>query len=84
VSASDQDRPGKVAVVAARLSLLWALAMIVGVYGSVLGWRPGAYLLLTAVTGFLVGHLVMGLGAYRSVMRRPWPVVPPLDDEDEW
>jgi len=26
---------------------------------------------------------VMGISLYRSVMRRPWPKVLPLDDDDD-
>jgi hypothetical protein len=73
-----------VAVVAAWLSLFWMIVLIVGGYGAAFGWRPGAYLMLTAVVGFLAGHLVVGLTEYRRVMGRPWPRVPPLDDDDDW
>jgi hypothetical protein len=31
------------------------------------------------------GHLLMGVSEYRRVMRRPWPNVSPLeDDDDDW
>ena len=28
--------------------------------------------------------LLVGLTEYRRTMRRPWPKVPPLDDDDDW
>ena len=83
-SISDQERPGPFAIAAARLSPLWLLVMIFGVYGAGLGWRPGAYFMLMAILGQVGGHLVMGVTEYRRVMRRPWPQVAPLDDDDDW
>jgi hypothetical protein len=64
--------------------MLWLLAMMVGMYGAAFGWRPGAYVLLTALLGQLVGHLAMGITEYRRVMRRPWPEVAALEDDDDW
>ena len=80
----DQERPSAFAVVAAWLSPLWQLVLIVGGYCAAFGWRPGAYLLLTALLGLIGGHLVMGITEYRRIMRRPWPQVAPLDDDDDW
>ena len=82
---SDEERPSALAVAAARLTLLWFLMMSAGAYGAAFGWRPGAYLAITAVFGYNASHLVMGITEYRRVMRRPWPHVPNLDaDDDEW
>jgi hypothetical protein len=48
-------------------------------------WRPGVILLLTGVGGVFAAQLVVGAAAYRTAMRRPWPAVRPLDDdEDDW
>jgi hypothetical protein len=80
----DGDRPSVIAVVAARLDLVWLLSLIIGAYGAALGWRGGAFLMLTAVCGRVFGHLLMGFTEYRRIVRRPWPKVPSLDDEDEW
>jgi hypothetical protein len=80
----DHDRPSAIAVVATRLSLVWLLLLVVGFYCGALGWRGGAFLMLTGVCGNLVGHLLIGVTEYRRIMRRPWPEVPPIDDEDEW
>jgi hypothetical protein len=78
----DRERPNAPAIVAAYLGPFWTLVMIVGVYAAALGWRPAAYLLLTALLGLVAGHLVMGITEYRRVMKRPWPDVAPLDDDD--
>ena len=80
----EQERPSTFAIAAARPSSLWLLVMIVGIYGAAFGWRPGAYVMLTALLGLVGGHLVMGITEYRRVMRRPWPQVAPLDDDDDW
>ena len=80
----NPDGPSRFAVVAARLSPLWTLLMMVGMYCAGFGWRPGAYLLLAALLCILLGHLVTGLTEYRRVMRRPWPKVTPLNDDDDW
>ena len=80
----DVERPNAVALGAARLSPFWLIVMIVGVYGAAFGWRPGAYLMITALLGEIGGHLLTGITEYRRVMRRPWPQVPPIDDDDEW
>jgi hypothetical protein len=58
--------------------------LTVGVYGSAFSWRPGAFLMLTAVSGYVVLHLGAGFAAYRDAMTRPWPKVPPVDDDDDW
>jgi hypothetical protein len=71
-------------VVAARLGLIWLLLMIVGFYGGALGWRGGAFLMLAGVCGNVGGHLLMGITKYRRIMRRPWPKVRPLADDEEW
>ena len=57
--------------------------LIVGFYGGVLGWRVGAFVMLTAVCGNIAGHLLTGVTEYRRIMRRPWPKVAPLEDEDD-
>ena len=80
----NRDRPGRIALVVSRLSLVWLLLLVVGAYGGLLGWRGGAFVMLAAVCGRVAGHLLVGVTEYRRIMRRPWPKVAPLDDEDEW
>ena len=58
------------------------LMLLGGGYAGVLGWRPGAWAMLAAVCGQISGHLVIGMTTYRAVMRRPWPSVAPLTDDD--
>jgi hypothetical protein len=69
---------------------LWALAdraflplLLVGGGGAALGWRGGGYILLAAVFGRIGAHLLVSSVQYRRVMRRRWPPVAPLQD-DEW
>jgi hypothetical protein len=48
--------------------------------------RPSAVsvIVLRIAPLWLSGHLVVGLVEYRRTMRRPWPQVPPLADDDDW
>lgn len=80
----DDERPNAFALVAASLSPLWLIVMMVGFYGAAFDWRPGAYFMITALLGYIATHLLMGITEYRRTMRRPWPRVPPIDDDDEW
>jgi Zn-dependent protease len=61
------------------------LVIFAGV-ASVLFSRPlAAVLILVGFFGYMGTHLAMGVAHYRETMRRPWPKVPPLeDDDDEW
>ena len=58
-------------------------AFIVGGLAAVAGHRWGAYLLVANLVVQIGFHLIVGWWAYREVMTRPWPKVPPLGD-DEW
>jgi len=82
---ADLDRPSAIAVVATRLGLVWLVLLVGGGYAAVLGRRGGAFLMLAAVCGTIADHLLIGVSEYRRIMRRPWPKVSPLDDdEDDW
>ncbi len=42
-------------------------------------------IVLLVVAGVVVlASLARGISHYRSVMRREWPDVPPVRDEDDW
>ena len=58
--------------------------LVVGAYSSAFSWRPGAFFMLGSVCGYVALHLTAGLAAYRDAMTRPWPKVPPLEDDDDW
>jgi hypothetical protein len=66
-----------------RLSPLWTILLVAGAYAGALGWRPGAFLMLAAVCATIAGHLLVGVTEYRRVMRRPWPEVSPLEDDED-
>ena len=70
---ADDERPNVFALIAARLSPLWLIVMTAGLYGAAIGWRPGAFLMITALLGYIATHLLIGVTEYRRVMRRPWP-----------
>jgi hypothetical protein len=81
MASSAAHEPSRLSAVVARISLVWTILLVGGAYAGVLGWRPGAFLMLAAVCFRIAGHLAVGISEYRRIMRRPWPKVPPLDDD---
>jgi hypothetical protein len=59
-------------------------AMLIGMYGAALGWRPAAFVMLAGALGRGSLDLVAGITLYRKTMARPWPRVAPLADDDDW
>jgi hypothetical protein len=59
------------------------VALVVGSCAALLGHRWGAYVAVGAVVVRFWFYLVGAILAYRATMRRPWPKVAPLEDEDE-
>ena len=60
-------------------------ALYVGTVATFLRWKVGIPILLVGFVGLIAIRLVAGVSLYRRVMSRPWPAVPPLEDEDdEW
>jgi hypothetical protein len=66
------------------VNLLTPGLLLVGAYGAVLEWKPGAYLMIAAVTLSVVANLAVGILAFRATMNRPWPQVRRLTDDDDW
>ncbi len=48
--------------------------------------RVGVFLMLAGAVGMFATRLVVGIVGYRQTMRRPWPKVTPIhdDDDDDW
>jgi len=69
-------------VTAAYSSVLAVL--IVGAVAAVLDSTPGAYLLIVGLMARLGLDFSVSVHRYNEVMRRPWPSVAPLADEDDW
>jgi hypothetical protein len=72
-----------------RLDALWHVlgtlvtgAIIIGGFAAVAGWTPAAWILVAVVAAAVVGHVVIAVLRYRQIMRRPWPKVEPLTDDD--
>ena len=60
------------------------LLLLAGAVGAILlDWRTGALIAAAAVIGSIAMHVLQGIASYRRVMRRPWPQVPPLEDDDD-
>ena len=74
-----------------RLDRFWARALLIGdvalVAGAVVAITTGAtvaaVVLVAVVLARLAIDLAVGVAGYRRVMRRPWPRVEPLVDDDE-
>lgn len=60
------------------------LLLLAGAVISAAGEDLGAVVLLAGLGAMLLGHLLVGVAGYRRVMRRPWPPVEPLPDDDDW
>jgi hypothetical protein len=62
-----------------------ALAPFIGLGVFLFDRRAGVFVMLAGVVAYFGMHLLVGIVGYRQTMRRPWPKVPPVeDDEDEW
>jgi hypothetical protein len=65
--------------------LAFVLALFAGIALLFLERRVGVFVMLAGFIGYVGMHLLLGIGSYRETMRRPWPKVPPIeDDDDEW
>jgi hypothetical protein len=67
------------------LYLGFALLLSGGVLIIAFDPPPAPFLLLAGAIGLFGTRLVFAVVEYRRTMRRPWPRVPPIeDDDDEW
>jgi hypothetical protein len=78
------ERPSQWMVVGVHA---WTLANVV-LYGSVFAAfvfesRPAAFIAIVAFAAVLAMHVLLAVVEYRRTMRRPWPNVPPLLDDDD-
>jgi hypothetical protein len=55
-----------------------------GVAAAFLGWRPGAFVAIAGAVLTFAWQLAVGVWSYRRTMSRPWPKVPPIEDDDDW
>jgi hypothetical protein len=55
------------------------------VYAAFLGWRTGGFVAIGAALAIPVVNVSYAMRGYRRIMKRPWPKVPPIEeDDDEW
>jgi len=54
-----------------------------GFVGFAFQSRPAVYTAIAAFAAVLTLHLLAGVIEYRKTMRRPWPKVAPLVDDDD-
>jgi hypothetical protein len=65
--------------------LAFALALFAGPALLLFGRHVGIFVILAGFVGYIGMHLLLGIASYRETMSRPWPKVPPIeDDDDEW
>jgi hypothetical protein len=63
----------------------FSLLIYAGVPVMLFAQRLGVFLMLAGFSGVFACHLAVGIVGYRHTMRRPWPKVPPIqDDDDDW
>jgi hypothetical protein len=60
------------------------VALVFVVAAALFDWALGAVIALAAVAVTGAIHIGVGIWSYRTVMRRPWPEVRPLPDDDDW
>lgn len=60
------------------------LLVMAGIFVAVAGARIGGLMLIVGFVLQFAIDLTVGLRSYRSVMRRPWPQVAALVDDDDW
>ncbi len=58
--------------------------LLLGVLVALGGSETGAWILLVALAALITTHLAISVVAYRRTMRRAWPAVRPLADDDDW
>ena len=58
------------------------MLVLAGAVGAALDWRGGAFLAVAGILAAVVGHVAIGVADYRDTMRRRWPRVPPVVDDD--
>jgi hypothetical protein len=72
-----------------RLAALGYFLLFVLLYGSVAAGfvfesRGAVFVALGAFIARLAVHLVVSIFEYRRLMRREWPKVEPITDDDDW
>jgi hypothetical protein len=63
----------------------FGLLLFGGLFLVLFALRLATFLMLAGAIGMFGTRLVVGVIEYRRTMRRPWPRVPPIEeDDDEW
>jgi hypothetical protein len=73
----------------ARFASFGYFLLFLVLYGAVfaglaLQSRTAAYIALVGFVATLAVHLTVAVVNYRRAMRREWPKVAPLEDDDDW
>jgi hypothetical protein len=62
----------------------FGLLLFGGLFVVLFALRLATFLMLAGAVGMFGTRLVVGVIEYRRTMRRPWPRVPPIEEDDEW
>jgi hypothetical protein len=80
----EDERPPRWMVVGVYLYALTQFVFYVGLLAGVaFKSRSAMYTALAALAAVFTMHLVAAAIEYRKTMRRPWPKVAPLPDDDD-
>ncbi len=63
--------------------LEFELVIFAGVASVLFARRLAVVLILAGFLGYTGAHLAMGVVHYRETMRRAWPKVSPVEDDDD-
>jgi ABC-type thiamin/hydroxymethylpyrimidine transport system permease subunit len=66
------------------MTALSTLVVVAGTVGVLTGARSGAWVIVGGLCLGSASSIAIALVAYRRTMRRPWPQVAPLADDDDW
>ena len=79
------DPSARARAIGGALGLLLTGLILLGILIALLGPAWGIVLTIAGLLAYFVIDLVVGIRSYRHVMGRPWPKVPPVeDDDDDW
>jgi hypothetical protein len=67
------------------VAFTFTLLLLLGLPVLLVSSRLGLLLIVVGMAGYFLTQLTVSIVGYRQTMRRPWPKVPPVeDDDDDW
>jgi hypothetical protein len=79
------DSSARARVIGSTLGGIFTGLILVGVLIALLGATWGIVLTLAGLFAYFLLNIAVGIIGYRGLIRRSWPKVPPIeDDDDDW